>query len=433
MQHALRKNWLSILMTALLIVAPFNLFWQIPLGSAYIAGLRIDYLIPKLYLSWLLTVIIIVLSEKKRFNLQNFSMVLAHIKNNTILFLLSGSLLIHQFFTDRPASAVIHFIWLITIGFLVWSLATQRAAKTSITLGSWLSLALQLFVGWWQLLHQHSLAPYYWLGETNLTNWFGITRGMWLGREVILPYGTTAHPNILANTVVVLWWLGWLDMRKELRSFEWKNGTAQLKLLGWILLTLLSLGLIIASQSLSALLAAGFALILALTTYFKPTISKKLLFIIAWLAISAVILTPIALLQLQPVAAHLANSLSWSRRNELFSHAITTLLQHPLWGTGFTQSIIPTSRVGGTSEIVRFVQPVHNVFWLVIVEGGVVGVLGILLIFRKLLRRVPKLVRTASLGWLLLIPAAALDHFWFSQWPGILLAGILLSLSHRDD
>lgn len=417
------------MVTAVLIVAPLNLFWQIPLGSAYLAGLRIDYLIPKLYLSWLITLLIIFFNGKNHFSLKNPANLLEYIQKNAAMFMFGVILFVRQFFTDRPEVAVTHFMWLLSICLFIHLFDTQRITKTAVALGSWLSLTLQLFVGWWQLLHQHSLAAYYWLGETNLANWFGITKGVWFGREVILPYGTTAHPNILANTIVVLWWLSWLGIRTELRSSDKNDPIAQLKLFGWILMTIVSIGLIIATQSLSALLAAGFALILAVSTHLKPTISRTHVFIITWLAIGTIVLVPVLLLHLQQIVTGLTDAPSWSRRNELFSHTVITLSQQPWLGTGLVQSIITTSRVGGTSEIVRFVQPVHTVFWLVLVETGVVGMLGIMLGIRQQLRKLPKFVRMTSLAWLLLVPAAALDHFWLSQWPGILLVALLFATS----
>ncbi len=428
MWNVLRNNWLSTAMAVLLVVAPLNLFWQIPLGSAYVSGLRLDYLIPKLYVSWLIVLVVTALSLiAGRISITKTT-IQTLVKNNWLAISFGAIVLARQFLTVRPETAIIHFFWLITAVFLVWSLSSIGKARTSLAFGSGVSICIQLLIGWWQLIQQRSLTAYHWLGETNLSNWFGIAKGEWFGREIVLPYGTSAHPNILANTLVILWWFTWLEVQHLLNKPA-KSMTTNMLLLAWIIGTVLSIGLIVSTQSLTGILSAGLAALLALTANRGMMVKKGMVQIISWTSIAGVALLPILMLVAQQFDLSFTHQLSWTRRVALFNHTVTTLRQHPVWGTGLTQSTIYLSGAGGTSEVVRFVQPVHNLFWLVVVEMGAVSILGLLFAIRQQLAKLPQAVPIQSFAWVLLVPAAALDHFWFTQWPGILLTALLFASS----
>lgn len=426
MQHAIIKNWRGIRAAALIVVAPLNLFWQVPIATAYVAGLRIDYLVPKLYLSWLFA--LVALSTTRLIVPRKLAQIII---NNWLVIALSMSVFVRQLFTEKPISGVIQFVWILTAVLLVHSLSTMRTTKRVMGWGSAIALSMQLILGWWQLVMQRSFAAYHWFGESNLSSWYGIAKGVWFDREITLPYGTTAHPNILANTLAVLWWLTWLGFKKHMLHDKKTNGP--LLRVGWFIYSLTCMTLIISTQSITGILAAGIAVLLAVTTLKYPSIAKVVVQKIGWLAITIICIVPLWMWLLQPLSFGLTQQLSWTRRTVLFEQAITVIRQQPIFGTGLAQSTIFFSRVGGASEIVRFVQPVHNLFWLWLTETGVIGVILAILLGRKLTSKIPASMSIESLGWLMLVPAATLDHFWLTQWPGMLLISILFSISHKKN
>lgn len=425
MQHAVIKNWRALVTAALVFVAPLNLFWQIPIGSAYVAGLRIDYLIPKLFMSWLMALGVLLTTRTAIFkNLLQIA------RDNWFLCLVGVIICIGQFFTERPMSSVIYCTWLIAAVMLIFGLKSMPRFKQGIAWGSSFALSLQLLLGYWQLITQHSFAAYHWFGESNISSWFGIAKGVWFGREIALPYGSTAHPNILANTIVVLWWLTWLGFKTALHSAKQTNINLMLKI-GWLIFSLACLGLVISTQSLTGIFAAGIAGILVVATQKHSLISNTLVQRIAWFAIVIICVVPIGMWLFRSHSFSPTQQLSWTRRTVLFEQAIMTIRQHPLFGSGLTQSTIFFSRVGGTSEIVRFVQPVHNIFWLWLTETGIVGMTFVLIATHKIIAKLPSTIPAETLGWLILIPAAALDHFWLTQWPGMLIACLLLASTKK--
>lgn len=432
MQKVIRNKWLSVLVAVLLVVAPLNLFWQIPLGSAYVNGLRVDYLIPKLYVSWLVTLVVIGLNLVTKLSLPSRRVLYTWVTSNWLILLFSILVFVRQVLTERPESALMHFLWLITAVGLVRAFSSTGVTQVAIVLGSGVSLGLQLLIGWWQLIQQRSFAAYHWLGETNLSNWFGIAKGEWFGREITLPYGTTAHPNILANSLVILWWFTWLGIKPYLYKPA-KNPTEQVLIVAWLISSLLSIGLIISTQSSTGIVAGCLAIALAIVSSLKPTISRTTAHAVRWISVILIVAAPLVMSFLQSSNIAITQQLSWVRRTELFDRSTLIVKQQPIWGIGLAQSSIFLSGVGGTSEVVRFVQPVHNLFWLILVETGLVGVLSALMILRRYLVHQPSIISIYSLAWILLVPAAALDHFWFTQWPGLLLAALLLSTSNKKE
>ena len=65
------------------------------------------------------------------------------------------------------------------------------------------SLALQSFLAYFQFFWQKNFLAYQFLGESNLNNFAGISHAYVFGREMVLAYGSTAHPNILAGFIVL--------------------------------------------------------------------------------------------------------------------------------------------------------------------------------------------------------------------------------------
>ncbi len=418
------KTWFSGLIASLFVVIPMNLFWQIPFGSAYVHGLRVDYLIPKLYLSWIVAVVLLLSwwwSNREKVLISK----ILHSKYYWLVLAFIG-LFAGQFWTARPISAIYLLLVWMTAWLAVHAIKqlAPHVNQTVIAGGALLSVGLQTFLGWWQFLTQHSFAPYFVFGEPNITNWNGITKAIWFDQELSLPYGSTTHPNVLAFWLAIGWFL---SGKIVLQSSS--NNQRNMKL-AWWLVTPFIFVLILITQSMSGILTLAIAAILLFLFVRKIKVKPKIFAIIMVIGVLAAIIMPIFLLTLSNYLPKHTDTFSWQRRNELFL-ATTELIRQNFWfGTGVNQSTIQLQNYRTSTEIVRFVQPVHNAFWLLLSEIGVLGLVA--LVSGAMVTNKSSKTTRQELWWLLLLPAAALDHFLISQPPGIFATALLIGLSQAN-
>ncbi len=126
-------------------------------------------------------------------------------------------------------------------------------------------------------------------------------------------------------------------------------------------------------------------------------------------------------------------------REQLWNSGIELLGNHPYLGTGVLQSIryygnldsIPSTAAG-----ITLLQPIHNVFLLILVEfGSIIGGIGILIF---LLFVIFTIVRTPSekklfvvLIFISMIFIMSIDHYLYTLPQGLLISFILLKVAHE--
>lgn len=331
-----------------------------------------------------------------------------------------------------------------------------REKLTKIVSGVVVGEGLLALYQWWQ---QKSWLPYSILGETNLQSVSDVARGWFWGRgEMILPYGTMSHPNVLAGTVaILLWWLG--------RETGWRQWWSKIALVSGV-------SVIFLTQSLTA----GAFLVLVLLAQVwgkvwqwwrekreekdgwwrerlpekkaKKTVlvsageekAKKVAENQSWskmkkfLAKLGVLIAQNWLFYLkmgslagivlllpwvtERAAGRWTENLSWGRRAQLNQVALQMWSQNPFLGVGLNQF---TAQLEGFWPDNQFTQPAHNVFLLILAETGLVGVTIIILTLYimdkrwQILRKTPFLV---LLAWAVLL---SFDHYLWTSWWGWLV------------
>jgi len=388
------------LLSLLVFLVPSNLFLVLHHQIGYAAGMRIDYLIPKLYLSDLVAGAFATLTLAQY--RPRVSKWLIYIGISWFI------LLLRQVATLTPASSLWFFAELSLAGVVIWSLVQlpkRIREHTGVTWSLASMLGLQSLVAIGQFALQKSLFGYWFLGETNLLHFAGIASQTIGGQEFILPSGTTPHPNVLAGVLligsVVLW-----QRRKDIPR--------------WLLLSTLAVSLfgIGVTFSLSAWLAGMFALGFYGVKSQLDTTHKRIVLAGVW---SLIVLIPLVMSQFSVVSANP----SLTRRSTLNQVAITTFAAQPLWGTGlntFTRGLALTN----THRILeRFVQPAHHVPLLLLAETGLFGVLagvGILIWLRKNSSNLDAILLASCV----LVPLISLDHYLYTLESGRLAVVVLL-------
>lgn len=368
-----------------------NLFYKISLNGAYVHGLLIDYLIPKFYLVELFLIPFLIIEFRH----------LQKIKIDTYLCLLILFLIFRQLLSQSPLAAFVQFIHFTEILLLFHVVRTDPLFKSKLaekfSLGAMISVVIfQSSLAIYQFIFQKSLLAYQFLGETNLRDLANISKGQFFLSEKILPYGATPHPNILAGIVVIL---SILIIRK-IKNFK----AAQLTLIANALL------IIFLTQSISALLTLGLFFLYQILSKFK---AKKITIVLIYYFF--LLLLPYLL---DRTSAILTDQSSISRRVILNQASLEMFRHHTLFGVGVNNFTLNLETYATSREVVRFVQPVHNLLFLILSEGGLL-LLGISLL---LIQRIK--VKDFYLKTIILLALISLDHYLFTQFSGLSLLAL---------
>ncbi|GMR19282.1 MAG: hypothetical protein BMS9Abin34_414 [Patescibacteria group bacterium] len=362
-----------------LILFPSNLAKSFILPQSYVKGVLIDYLSPSIYLIEVLVLLILVTSAWKK--PQNKSFLIS-----IILFLLA--LLPSVLLSAVPLVSAIRFaeiaLWL---GFGFWVAENIRWQKKGPIL--WLLGAGVLWVSILSILQfflQRHIFGYWFLGEPLLKpSLAGVAKISFWGREVMRPYGTFPHPNVLGGVLSILFVWFWAGKR-------WFSSLA-------------SVAGVLVSFSRTALLSAlgGFLGVLGFAGggSFRGLVESNFL-----------------------------SSLSVSRRWELLGSAVEMWGSRPLVGIGLGLFTVSLPNFGIPSGLTLFLQPVHNIFALIASESGGPALIFFLLIlvlaFRETIRR-KRFLLTISL--LQLVFLGFFDHYLYTLPQGLFVLSLTLGLS----
>jgi hypothetical protein len=366
-----------------------NLFYKVSLNEAYVHGLLVDYLIPKIYLTelFLIPFLILEIKQFKKIKLSNYF---------GFLFLL---LIARQLLSQNPLAAFTHLLHLMEILLFFSAIRHDHLFKSKIGekfgfAAMFSVIIFQSLLAIYQFIFQKSLLNYQFLGETNLQDFANISRAQFFFGERILPYGTTAHPNILAGLVTILTILIINKAKGDKKTILCLSANALL--------------IIFLTQSLTALLTLGlFLLYLSLD---KIKAKKTILICVYYFFIVFVpyLLTEVAVIK--------PDSNSVNRRITLNQTALTMFGEHLFLGVGINNFTLKSETYAPESaykEVIRFVQPAHNLWLLIVSEGGLLLVIVLCL-----------LVKQAKIDHffyksMILLAIASLDHYFSTQFAGL--------------
>ncbi len=453
---------LNLLSFTLIFTAPTNLFFKFGQNQAYVNGLQVDYLINKLYLADLIGLSLIlslllwfVSNQKLKLSSTKNWLKLTRIKRallkitqvsnlDTWLIISLVGLGLSQFFTPQPWVSFWLLVKLLSLACLGWLLIkflqTNPHTKKIINLSLASTILFQATVALIQFIQQQSIWGYLFLGEPNLLQPFSISTGQFFNQEKILPYGTTAHPNLLAGSLVIYWWLFNVNLNKSHSNTNGNDPKYQ-QIISWLLLLPL-ITTIFLTQSFSALAALVFTLGLIVLkkiinqqkiwVNFQPNQTgnkqsqSQFRYFLLISSLTILLLTPILV---QLLALNFDSVNSFTRRARLNLAAWQIFQNRIFCGTGLNQFTIFLEKFSQSRAVVRFVQPVHHVLLLWLAESGLLG-LSLLILCMAKLGQQPNPIKTKLLTTLLVIsPILSLDHYLLSLQPGRIITVLLIVLS----
>lgn len=376
----------------LLLFLPTQLGFHFWPAWSMVLGRKIDYLSPTLFFTDILIVLILV------FWLRKLPLIPV-----LILTIVAG---VNIFFSLNKMVATYHWIKFAELGMLGYYVFKTKPNLSRVSHFLSLSVLYSSCIATLQFLLQHSLGgPFWFLGErTFAVDTPGIARVVLAGKEFLRAYGTFPHPNVLGGylAIVLLFIIQKVD-RKNL----WYWSTVALGIVA-LLLTFSRSAWIVAA------LGMGWAM-------WKKT--KFFSFILVSCLLSFV-----------SISFHPMDE-SVVVRQQLNNSAVHMFVSAPLFGVGLGNFLVTLPDVL-PSRAIYFLQPVHNIYLLLLAEVGIVGVSLIVLVAWSWWRQVTSDKRhvfhvACCLSLVSILLLGLVDHYPLTLQQGQLLLTLFLALSYR--
>ena len=364
-------------------------------SQSFVLGIPINYLAVNLYLVDLPLVAYLVTFTVE--NVKNFRKDDRYQKN----FILAWFLLILYltgdaiFFSKAPVLSywfLVRFFAVAVFGlYATRSLKNQKLFKASILIIA-VSAIWQSTVVLGQFLLQRSLGLWI-LGERSFdSSTVNIAHFELFGRQLLRPYGTFPHPNVAAAYLVI----SFIILKSQRSSIKQKTLTV----------------FAVASSFLSTVITYSKSAAIILALYFV-TSTKKIYFVLGFAVIAVIIWFAIGLLPDAQIA-------TVAERLVLIQASLDILSKTPLFGIGSATFIPELARQNliSVGEI-RLLQPVHNVFLLILAENGILGLIFFALLLLSVLKKATTPGKT--LLFVSLLVFLSFDHFLWTLNQGRLL------------
>jgi O-antigen ligase len=382
-------------------------FWP---ESAYVFSLPVDYLSPTLYvwdviaLGFIVTRIGKLKRVKPIYSLNPSFQIF-------ILFLITQllSTVINQTYAVgfvRLCEYLVVGLWSLMLSTYVFQDLLKRIQYPLL-----MSFVFEVLLSLLQVTYGHSIGFWIFGERTFSLTTPAIAKFNMYGYELLRPYGTFSHPNVLAAYILICSFIIW-----QLSSLS----------------TTRKLGIGIVGSLIVVLSVSRTVFIAGL--FFLLSIPKRF---IVWIVIILVVLSPFLYVRFSSLFTY--DLLSWVRREELFMTGLNLTSQNPFFGVGlnnFIPTIAYASPIAGMS---RFLQPIHNIYLLTLSETGLIGFFGFLIfiLYPLYLLRINMTVnasKTLLRLWIVILFLGLFDHYLLTLPQGqrllFLVWGLSMSFSH---
>jgi O-antigen ligase len=412
-------------------------FWP---DFSFVSGIRIDYLSPIIYFTDVLIILMFssfvirkICFENSKFktlipNL-NFKFQKKFFIVGFILLFLSVNIILAQ----RPLLSFYGFIKLIEFSFLAWYLSKtirSRLQFEQIALLFALNSIFESLIAVFQYLNQGSLnGIFYFFGERTFTGTTpGIANADIGGALILRPYATFPHPNVLAGYLLVAMVFVW--------SFLLRSNARWMQIVGVVSLILSSIALLLTFGRVAILLW-----ILLVLFIFGRMLVRVVGTIRARVIAGAFIIVGLAVIGMLPLTHEIAlrfletslSDESVTERAELLNSSWKMIQQHSLIGVGLDNFIPALAPLQKPMPLGLYLQPVHNIFVLVLSETGIIGFGLFIWLIVLTSQRINKLdlgVKNVLFTlFFIVVVTGMFDHYWLTLQQGQLLLTTIFGLS----
>lgn len=379
-------------------------FWP---DFSYIYGIRIDYLSPTVYVSDILIIFLFLITITKKRAIK--------INKNFLFFLfyLLLTLLVSKYWQV----GVYGFLKILEFSFFAFYCAYAGIKKEILIKVLAISFLFESLLSIGQFINKGSLGSFfYFLGERSFNGQTpGIANASINGELILRPYGTFSHPNVLAAFLLIIFTFVIFQSKKINVFYS-------------LCLIIGAIALLITFSRIAIFL---FGIIILFKLYlFLKTRSKSLLSLLPSIIILIAFLYIVFLSPFKDRFLNLSQSdLSIVQRGELSTASYMMFLKSPLFGLGINSFFVNLPNFMSQQKTF-FIQPVHNIYLLLLSELGVFGLSFLLLLITKAFKKIIKM-NNYLLGLLLveILVLGFFDHYFFTLQQGQLLFALVVGLS----
>lgn len=410
-------------------------FWP---NFSYVYGIRIDYLSPTLYftdiliigliLSWILESLVSASSLSQAVKIAKRNIIKLLIMFFLVLFLLVGI-----FRSNNPLVGIYGMI-----KFLEYVFLFSYTAKNFRTLNSFVLFSTFIFGVLFeslltiaQYVNQGSIGGVlYFLGERSFNSQTpGIANASINGQLFLRPYATFSHPNVLAGYLFVFMVL--IVFYAKQKFFKQQNVIIFLSFVCGsvaLFLTMSRVAIFAWSAVVLFFLAHSFWKKTRMVSTKKARLMqiKNKILLLLFLIIALFIFTfPIGLRFFQ----FSFSDQTVVQRKILIQDSIAMFQQDPILGVGLNNFLVNLPFVQKQYGEVLYIQPVHNLYLLVLSETGVVGLVLFLYFLWNTYKRLKKNTNVELFAlFFFVLFLGFFDHYFLTLQQGQLMFTIALGL-----
>lgn len=344
-------------------------FWP---SWAFVFGVRVDYLAPTVYLTDILVFILVSISRTK--------------VNHKILLYLSILATINIFYSISPFVSFVKWIKVLELVYLCKYIYDNFEKLKTKMFAYVLSFSLLMIcvLGLLQFVKSSTVGSLFYLIGERVFNVAtpGIALQNFFGKNYLRVYSSFSHPNSLAGYLLITsLYLLFLNKRR--------------------MLTKITIGLagtvFVLTSSLSSFV----------TLIFLPFLKKHIKYLLPVILIFSFSLPLLSNMNFY--------SLDIKERIEQSKLAINLIKQNFLSGIGLGTFVIKNPHL----------QPVHNIYLLVLVETGILGFTGFVYLLTKLIKK-------ANVFLIAIIIIGLFDHYFLTLQQNQLLLPIVIGASFKN-
>lgn len=383
---------------------------------AYVSGIRVDYLSPTLYLTDILIILLIgvwLISQYSRIPTQKFYISLAL---HALVFILSVSIIVSKY----PLPALygsVKVLEMIFLGYIV----SRHVSRKSVLMTCFLLSTAMIIEGILvisQILSQSSIGGlWYFLGERTFSSAsIGISTVSVFSNEILRAYGSFPHPNVLAFYCVVVCTL----LLTQLQNIS----SLLLKTFYWIAIVFSLICLFSTFSRLSIFVLIGIIGFLS----FKNEVSRKIGMFMLGVGFIFILL----FIERFSISSFISSDLFY--RWDLAKIGLKIVLENPFFGVGMSNYLYYQIDYQRSITPV-LLQPPHNVFLLILLQTGGIGLIFSIYFLARTSMRAKSYLNSnsplhvsASLLFFAILIIGMGDHYFVTLQQGMIMTAFVIGL-----
>jgi len=391
-------------------------FWP---DSSLVLGRRVDYLSPTIFLTDVTLLLTLITWFIQKNSIKNLIKIVSQHKAIAI----AGGMFIvtNYIFSTNPVISLYKWGKAIEYALFFYYIYASKPSIKKITIAFGVGVLYSSIIAIAQFYTQHTIGGIFWfLGERTFSgdtpgiakvNWCWLTTNSC--KELLRPYATFPHPNVLGGFLAATIPLLIMAIRKE------KNKIFRLFFILCIVLGIYTIGITFSRSAWIIGMGILFGIFLHAYT------NKRLVFG----SITMLIVLGLLVIAWPYMQTLTTQNESIFIRLDLASVAIKLFQEHPITGTGLGTFLLELPQVVNHRDL-YFLQPVHNIYLLLLSETGIIGIV----FTTALLSMLRKTFTAAKQKQYILLPIIALallgiiDHYPITIQQGQLLTTCFLAL-----